>query len=316
MSLSSPFPPSELRLNLGSGGHELRGLINLDKLNGWSFQDGLDYPDESVQGVTIAHSLMFLPEQEWPALFAEIARTLKQNGIIRITEDSTADTNSERFGGYEDPATLTTPKLVIDHLKRVGIPAREVRVDQGQDLQLRQDFHGGYPKVFYVEGRKPPKVRISVIIPTIGRDTLGAALLSCADADEVIVEFNKDNDHGYSARTRGMQRATGTHIAFLDDDDTYTSNAISLMREAACDSPVIFRMEYVNGSQLWRTQSVSLANVGTPMFLVPNKPELLGEWRAWVGDSCGDYRFISETVNKMGEPVWRPEVVCNVSNLG
>lgn len=171
---------------------------------------------------------------------------------------------------------------------------------------------------------------ITVIVPSIGRDTLQAALDSCAAADEVIVVhdlaggdvgfvpdrvrfFTVDaGDRGYTARTRGIAKATGTHIAFLDDDDVFTPGAVNLMRERACDRPVIFRMDDPTHGLLWRDRELRYANVGTPMLLVPNQPERLGVWAPHEGDRGGDFTFISGCVERMGCPVWRPEVVATV----
>jgi len=158
--------------------------------------------------------------------------------------------------------------------------------------------------------------RISVIVPTIGRETLDRALESAAVADEVIVERNQDGDHGYAARMRGMARATGTHLAFLDDDDVYAPGAIETMRAAACDRPVIFRMDDPTHGIIWKRKALDFGNVGTPMFLVPNEPDRLGRWEPYApGLKCpgGDFMFISDCAETMGAPVWREEVVAIVA---
>jgi glycosyltransferase involved in cell wall biosynthesis len=144
---------------------------------------------------------------------------------------------------------------------------------------------------------------------------LAAAEASCVGADEIIVIENEDGDHGYSARTRGIQKATGSHLAFLDDDDVYTPGAIELMREAACHLPVIFRMDHHQHGVMWRNRSLEFGNVGTPMFLVPNRPEELGEWKEHapgLAEPGGDFSFISGCVEKMGGPVWYEQIVCTV----
>jgi glycosyltransferase involved in cell wall biosynthesis len=163
--------------------------------------------------------------------------------------------------------------------------------------------------------RRDYVVTISVIIPTLGRDSLADAKESCAGADEIIVIENQDGDHGYSARTRGIQKAAGSHLAFLDDDDVYTAGAIELMREAACDVPVIFKMDHHQHGVMWRQPFLEFGNVGTPMFLVPNRPELLGEWKEHAPgfkEPGGDFSFISGCVEKMGGVMWRDEIVCTV----
>ncbi len=160
-----------------------------------------------------------------------------------------------------------------------------------------------------------PDVRISVVIPTTGRDTLRAAQQSASEADEVITVPDSTGDNGYTPRTQGMLEASGTHIAFLDDDDVYTEGAIDLMHEAACDVPVIFSMDHPFHGILWRTPELQFGNVGTPMFLVPNQPDKFGEWAPHnpkLKEPGGDFTFISGCVEKMGGPVWRDEVIAIV----
>lgn len=157
--------------------------------------------------------------------------------------------------------------------------------------------------------------RISVILPTIGRETLKAAMCSAEDADEVIVIVDNTGDRGYSARTRGMAEATGTHLAFLDDDDVYLPGAIEAMRDAACDLPVIFRMDDPQHGVIWRRPRLVFGNVGSPMFLVPNDPPRVGVWAPYapgLPQPGGDFTFITGCVEQMGDPVWREEVVCKV----
>ncbi len=146
-----------LKLNLGCGPHVMRGFDNLD-LPDWRFQTGLGfYADGSVAGASISHALMHLPEKDWPAFFAEVARVLEPRGVVRVTEDSTRDPASSRFGGFQRPATLTHPALVIRHMTDAGLDAREVGRDETsfRDGSLIQARHGAAPKVFFVEGVRP-----------------------------------------------------------------------------------------------------------------------------------------------------------------
>lgn len=158
--------------------------------------------------------------------------------------------------------------------------------------------------------------RISVILPTTGRETLKAARESCVGADEVIVIEDHTGDRGYRARAEGMASATGTHLAFLDDDDAYLPGAIEAMRDHATDRPVIFRMDDPFHGVIWRDPELRYGNVGTPMFLVPNDPDRLGtfepvEFGRGAGRG-GDFHFISGCVERMGGPVWREDIVCRV----
>lgn len=147
------------KLNLGSGIYTIRGFDNLDPIyDGWHFEHGLTfYDDESIEGITIAHALMYVPLDEWADVFAEFYRVLEPGGVIRITEDSTADPASERYGGYPGAVTLTSPARVLDSLTVAGFAtARSVEPDETlfKDASLIQKLHGPPPKVFHVEGVK------------------------------------------------------------------------------------------------------------------------------------------------------------------
>lgn len=190
---------------------------------------------------------------------------------------------------------------------------------------------------------------LSIIVPTLGRPSLAQTLESILPQltakDEVIVVADPAGSHlrahatcdqildqclwsclkcesdgtgiGTAQRTLGMRLALNSHLAFIDDDDTYTDGALQLFRWAACDKPVIFRMRHPQLGLLWEVPHVTYGNVGTPMFLVPNDPDRLGEWRAHTDDGHGaDFTFITGCVEKMGKPVWCPEVVADIHQVG
>jgi GT2 family glycosyltransferase len=175
---------------------------------------------------------------------------------------------------------------------------------------------------------------LSVVIPTLGRPSLERTLASCAEADEVIVVLDRARGAtllpcqlpegtvylegswgvtgGHAGRAAGIELANGTHLAFMDDDDVYAPGAIALMKEAACDVPVIFRMAHYHHGILWADQEVRFGNVSTQMYVVPNDPARLGVWTPHIPglpEPGGDYTFIKETCEAMGGPVWREEVI-------
>lgn len=148
-----------MKLNLGSGPNPLDGFVNLDKNDGWRFEDGLgDYPDGSVEAITISHALMYVALEDWSDAFAEFFRVLEPGGVIRITEDATDNPDSERYGGFPGATTLTNSRLAACHLEDAGfmrwmwLGACESLF---RDSSLCQDLHGGEPKVFFIEGVKP-----------------------------------------------------------------------------------------------------------------------------------------------------------------
>lgn len=155
-----------IRLNLGCGTpgspswHPMPGFVNLDRSMGWLFEDGLpQYADGSVAAISVSHALMYVHDDDWPAVCAEFARVLAPGGVIRITEDETVDPRSSRVGGWQgsEPAVaLTSPAFVRAHLERVGLTVVDVDADTSRyrDRSLCQAQHGAPPDVFFLEGLK------------------------------------------------------------------------------------------------------------------------------------------------------------------
>lgn len=180
--------------------------------------------------------------------------------------------------------------------------------------------------------------RISLIIPTIGRESLRRTLDSLVgqpwrDGDEVMlvgdgrqqkadeawleyrhklpgryleVEGGPHRDHGHSVRNEVMRLAKGSHIAALDDDDIWTPNALELIRGAITECP--------NRPHLFRMQEGTAGpvspNIGTPMLVAPNDPSRLSTYEYFVG---GDRRFIEKTTALYPDgAVQHEEVICVV----
>jgi SAM-dependent methyltransferase len=161
------IPPSgPIVLNLGCGTpgalswHPIPGAVNLDKSMGWCFEDGLgQFPDGSVDGITVSHALMYLQPADLPGVMAEFFRVLKPGGIVRITEDDAVSPLSSRHGGWKgsEPAvsvldattvqaSLEAAGFVVHHLDAVTTLYR-TRI-------LLQAQHGAPPDVFFLEGVK------------------------------------------------------------------------------------------------------------------------------------------------------------------
>lgn len=165
-------PP--LRLNLGCGTpgrpswHPLPGMVNLDKSLGWAYEDGLgQFSDGTVHGITISHSLMYVPKSLWPFVFGELHRVLVRRhehnepaGVLRVTEDDCFHPQSSRRGGWrgsESAVELTSARLVLEAMRRAGFKVyREVGPYETSfmDDSLCQRYHGNPPHVFFVEGIK------------------------------------------------------------------------------------------------------------------------------------------------------------------
>lgn len=170
---------------------------------------------------------------------------------------------------------------------------------------------------------------ITFIVPTVGRTSLFATLRSIDPwpGDEILVVSDdpshvpdmpqvrhvlcpKGGDWGHAERNYATQFARGSHIAHIDDDDVYAPGTRALMADAllkATNKPVIFKMQFPNGLTLWQEPVVRCGNLGTPCFLIPNQPSMLGSWGSFVGGDCG---FLESSKWSLTEDyVWRPEVI-------
>lgn len=192
-----------LRLNLGCGTegtrswHPVPGMVNLDKSMGWRFEDGLgDFVAGSVAGITVSHALMYVRLTDWPAVFSEFARVLADGGIIRITEDNTADVSSRTFRrGWHDAVTLTNPGMVKAHLAAAGLKAYDALPTESKfsDRSLIQQQHGDPPHVFFVEGARNSAVLFS---PHCDDESLFAAFTILRYRPRIIVCFPSSGSYG------------------------------------------------------------------------------------------------------------------------
>ncbi len=167
--------------------------------------------------------------------------------------------------------------------------------------------------------------RISVIIATANRRSLRRAIRSSRWADEIVVVFDAaeplshphgclvhaegpTHNFGSAQKIRGMREATGTHLAFMDDDDVYTRGAGAAIRAAVAARPDrvhVFRMR--NRDKVY-AGPVESGKIGTPMFIVPREP--VGTWTGRYGE---DIDFISETMRLRGdEPLFHPEIIATI----
>lgn len=164
-----------------------------------------------------------------------------------------------------------------------------------------------------------------MIIPSVDRPTLDRAIRSARWADEIIVVFDAeqpprhpagcvvhatgpDNAWGGPQRNLGMAVATGTHFAFMDDDDVYTPVAGPAIRAAVTAEPDrahVFRQR--NRDRIYAGPIVS-GEIGTKMFITPREP--VG---TWTNRYSGDFDFIADTMRRRGdEPVYHQEIIASV----
>jgi glycosyltransferase involved in cell wall biosynthesis len=188
--------------------------------------------------------------------------------------------------------------------------------------------------------------RLSVIIPTQGRETLKRTLDSCVTAglskdDEILViwdAFEMPSDFHYEWTSKpewatfiggalqaghhcwghcqlgyGITRARGDYIVLNDDDDVFTPGAFDRIRATISQLdehvPLLYRFQSWWGNVYWETPGLAVENhIGGHCAVFP-RDERLGKF------SCryqGDYDYIRSTLDNWGGDdmaVWVDDVI-------
>ena len=182
-------------------------------------------------------------------------------------------------------------------------------------------------------------MRLTVITPTLGRETLRDTLASIApqlrigdehlvigdgpqpDAAAMCAEFvvsyhdgPVSRSYGTAQRDHGIGIARGDWLLFCDDDDLFAPDALATVRRVVADNPAtphVFRMRRQRyGDVLWADRDVREGNVGTPMIVTPRYDDL-PLWADGQMSYTADHRFIKRVTDAHGI-AWREEVICIV----
>lgn len=181
---------------------------------------------------------------------------------------------------------------------------------------------------------------LSIITPTVGRDTLLATLDSVNSQlgryDEHIVigdgpqpwarqlcstykrtrYLQTDNvtaHWGNEQRDLGIASAKGDYVMFCDDDDVLTEDALKLAKTAIAEAEgalFIFQMQLYGynwcgpGHVLWRDQQIRDGNVGTLMLVAPK----LADMPAWGVNYNADLAWVF-ALAKRCEVQWREQII-------
>jgi len=162
-------------------------------------------------------------------------------------------------------------------------------------------------------------MKISFIIPTIGRESLQKTISSIerADSDEIIIirRIPPAGDWGNQERNVAINMAQGDYLAFIDDDDTYISGHRKIMEDAIqrdFGKPSLFKIKYPNGNILWKEKEVKPGNVSSQMILVPNDMDKFYKFKFPGNTNMGDFYFISRW--KFEEIIWREEIIVEMGH--
>jgi len=104
---------------------------------------------------------------------------------------------------------------------------------------------------------------------------------------------------GHCQINYGLTQARGDYLVFIDDDDVFTPDALSIIRQriALLDAPRVLMFKF-HCQRLGRTlperyEAVESA-IGGHCIVPPNIPTRLGRWACRY---AGDYDFIVETLS-------------------
>jgi hypothetical protein len=171
----------------------------------------------------------------------------------------------------------------------------------------------------------------NVVIATSGRDTLQTMIDSIApqltgedyltiiwDSQPIGLQINSDckvitiqNENalgfwGHASRSRWQNSLPGDYIINGDDDDVFTSDAMSTIREHCIEDKLyVFRMEYSN-TTIPNYHAIAYGNIGTPCGVY--KPGNLPEWPLEYG---GDFKFYQE-LSKTKDPVFIDKTIYKI----
>lgn len=176
------------------------------------------------------------------------------------------------------------------------------------------------------------EVTFTVIIPTVGRDTLTATLASIKrqdmlPGDEVLVigdghhpsaervfhesglngrymHLPAEGKWGRVQREHGISIAKGSYIMFLDDDDIHVEGMWKVVREAVAQKPglYLYKTLWPDGCfKIPKAEEILCGNVTTGCIVTANVSGKIGEW--WPSYDQ-DYHFARTTAE-----LWGPEHV-------
>jgi len=201
-------------------------------------------------------------------------------------------------------------------------------------------------------------MKLSIIIPTIGRETLDATLNSIRfshvtvpievvlvndgnhpAAFDLYLKYQRDleinylsldtmhNDFGAHARNMAYRVATGTHFAYMDDDDIYSLGGVeTIIADITAQPTKLFLYKclwFWTGLHVWSTkgdlsrnfQPNKLLNLIGQCFVHPHLKFKYGYWRPeWPHEIY----FINETLlhHPPDSLIWREDVIAHIRPTG
>lgn len=118
---------------------------------------------------------------------------------------------------------------------------------------------------------------------------------------------------GHAIRNAYQNTFHTDYIHNCDDDDYYPEAALLRVRsdiQQHYGKLLMYKFRNSDGIQ-WHVKNIQHGNVGTPTGMIPNRPEIMGEWGYGNG---GDYVFYLTTQDKIGKNniVWIDHIIYKI----
>jgi len=165
-----------MRLNLGSGNHPVKGYKNIDidlslkPDECYDISRGIREKDNSVDKILISHTLMYLRPSGVKHVLRECLRVLKENGVIRITEDNRhlKRRNKEQQHQYGAGVLFDIIEM-IEMLREVGfVNIRESKPFKAtkHHLKLSKTYPlaSGLASVYHIKAKKITRTGLTVFL--------------------------------------------------------------------------------------------------------------------------------------------------------
>ena len=169
--------------NIGSGRYPLKGYKNIDidftcyPDECYDIKTGLAEVNNSIDEILISHTLMYLTTDKVKKFLKECLRVLKDDGIIRITEDNRNvklrnEVQQEQYGR----GVLFNRLEMMELLRKAGfveIKESEPFKETKQHLELPKNYSlaSGKPAVYFLTAVKKERGRAPIVF--LGLDDFG-----------------------------------------------------------------------------------------------------------------------------------------------
>ena len=118
---------------------------------------------------------------------------------------------------------------------------------------------------------------------------------------------------GHAIRNKFQKTFKTDYVHHGDDDDQYAEAVMFRVRNDLRDNfgkLLLYKFRNSDGI-VWTRPEFYFGNLGTPSGMIPNNPDIMGEWGLYGG---GDFQFYEETRDKIGieNIIWKDLIIYKI----